>query len=353
VLAEKATAAQQSPPTVKRYLTNDCTVEKLGELLSENPNGVGVYRDELPGFFSTLDKQGHESDRAFYLEGWNGTGSFTYDRIGHGTVHIEAVCLSILGGIQPGPLASYLRRSIATAGDDGLISRFQLAVYPDQDRPYKVVDRVPNLDAKARAYSVFKALDQLDPAQVGATQDDHGCIPYLRFDEDAQGFFYGWLKNLEETKLRVDETPAIESHLAKYRSLMPAVAELFHLVDVMDGATSGPVSLMAARRSAALCILLEEHARRIYEAATDGDMQPARTLGERLTQSLPEPFTIRDVQKKGWTGLQTTEEIDRALGILEDHGWVKGVEQPTGERGGRPTVKYHANPAVRDGRGRA
>jgi hypothetical protein len=348
-LAAEATAKgeqEKGPPTCRRYMTNDTTVEKLGELLGENPNGLLIYRDELPGFLRTLDKRGHESDRAFYLESWNGTGSFDYDRIGRGNVHIEAVCLSILGGIQPGPLASYLRSAVAGQGDDGLISRFQLAVYPDQERPFRIVDRVPNIKARDRALAVFRALDRLTPEMIGAKRDDFGSIPFLRFGDDAQEFFYGWLSGLE-AKLRGDEPPAIESHLAKYRSLMPSLALHCHVVEVLGGAPAGPVSLLPGRRAAAWCDVMEEHARRIYQAATDGDMQPARTLAGRMTKGLPGPFTTRDVQKKGWSGLTDTDEIERALGVLEEHGWVRGVEYPSGERGGRPTVKYHINPAVR------
>jgi len=44
-----------------------------------------------------MDRPGHENDRAFYCEAWNGTSAYTYDRIGRGTVHIRAACLSVLG----------------------------------------------------------------------------------------------------------------------------------------------------------------------------------------------------------------------------------------------------------------
>ena len=71
-------------PVCRRYVVNDSTVEKLGEILKENPMGVLLFRDELAGFFRNLEKTGREGDRAFYLECWNGDGSFTYDRIGRG-----------------------------------------------------------------------------------------------------------------------------------------------------------------------------------------------------------------------------------------------------------------------------
>ena len=50
------------------YRTNDVTIERLGELLRENSRGLLINRDELIGLLRSLDKEGHESDRAFYLE---------------------------------------------------------------------------------------------------------------------------------------------------------------------------------------------------------------------------------------------------------------------------------------------
>lgn len=91
-----------------------------------------IFRDELSGFLRAMDREGHEQDRAFYLEAWNGYSRYTYDRIGRGTLDIEACCVSILGGIQPGPLSDYLICAVRQgAADDGLIQRFQLAVWPD------------------------------------------------------------------------------------------------------------------------------------------------------------------------------------------------------------------------------
>ncbi|TBU87753.1 hypothetical protein DNJ95_18735 [Stutzerimonas kirkiae] len=34
--------------------------------------------------------------RAFYLECFDGNGSFTYDRIGRGTIYIKSCCLSLI-----------------------------------------------------------------------------------------------------------------------------------------------------------------------------------------------------------------------------------------------------------------
>ena len=115
----------------QRYKTNDPTSEKLAVLLAENPRGLLLCRDELSGWLRSLERSGREGDREFFLESWNGTGSYTVDRIGRGTLHVDALCLSIFGGIQPGKLARYVREALEGGfADDGLLQRFQILVYP-------------------------------------------------------------------------------------------------------------------------------------------------------------------------------------------------------------------------------
>ena len=140
----------------KRYIVNDGTVEKVGELLNENPRGLLLVRDELVGLLRSLDKQGHENDRAFYLEAWAGAGRFTYDRIGRGTIHIPALTLSVIGGMTPGKLQGYINGAL-TGGldDDGLLQRFQLAVWPEQSLKWENIDRYPDKAAKKDAFEVF------------------------------------------------------------------------------------------------------------------------------------------------------------------------------------------------------
>jgi len=152
---------QDNNTTEKRYYTQDATIEKLGELLQENPTGLLVLRDELAGWLRTMDKQGREGDREFYLESWNGNGSYTFDRIGRGTIHIPAVTLSIFGGIQPGKLKAYIDGAIdGAAGADGLLQRIQLLVWPDELPEWKRSDRYPDGKAKDRAYQIFQNLDR-------------------------------------------------------------------------------------------------------------------------------------------------------------------------------------------------
>lgn len=338
---------QKTAPTASRYLVNDVTIEKLGELLRENPNGMTMFRDELVGFLRTMDKQGHENDRQFYLESWSGTlPFFTYDRIARGTIVIPNPTMSLFGGIQPGPLTRYIRgASFGSNEDDGLIQRFQILVYPDIGA-YKHVDRPPDVDAKNRAFDVFRALDSMEPIAAGIPIHPDKGIPCCEFDEEAQPFFDEWLTTLENRIRAKTEDGRLVQHIAKYRGLMPSLAMLFHLIENHVDLKQGRVSLRTAKAAAAWCDFLESHARRIYQAATDGDIETAINLSGRIKTTLPTPFTFRQVAQKGWAGLSDVESVRKAVGYLEDRGWVRVVEVEPGPKGGRPSEEVHVNPRV-------
>jgi hypothetical protein len=339
---------QADAPVQRRYVVNDPTVEKLGEILNANPAGVLLFRDEIAGFLATMERTGHENDRAFYLESWNGSGSYTYDRIGRGTLHIEAASVSLLGGITPGPVRAYLRETFAGAKDDGLIQRFQLAVYPDAPTTWSNIDRSPDTKAKARAFEIFKQLTGLGSGSVSFVSDPQGDeIPSLHFDADAQDFFDVWREKLEARIREPDEHPVMLGHLAKYRSLLPSLALLFHVSDCAIAADPGPVELESVRRAAAWCDYLEDHARRIYHCVTARTDTAVRLLGEKLrARKLMSPFTVRDAYRPQWTGLTEPEDAARALEVLEDLGWVVSEQRPRITMGGRPAIAYCINPRI-------
>jgi putative DNA primase/helicase len=335
---------QLSEPGLKRFLVNDPTVEKLGEILEDNPNGVLFLRDELTGLIASLDKPGQENARAFLLECWDGGSSFTFDRIGRGTIIVEHAIVSVLGEIQPGPLQVYVSEVLKGKRDDGLLQRFQLLVWPDFPSKFETVDREPDEEARGRASEVFHRLKELHALEVDAESHEPGDagILFLHFAEDAQIVFNEWREQLEN-RLRSDSLPSImESHLSKYRSLIPSLALLDHLV---DGGT-GPVGLNSLERAIAWGKYLETHANRIYEAAFCEERSAARQIASRIkTGDLPVKFTARYVHRKGWSGLSNKKSVAEGLSLLEELHWLRKVEIQTG---GKPKIEYQVNPAVLD-----
>ena len=163
LIKQELAATRPVEPIRTRYQTQDGTVEKIGEILIENPKGLLINRDELTGCLRGLDKPGHDGDRSFFLESWNGDKGFTYDRIGRGTLDVEALCLSIFGCCTPGGIIDYIRSAAEGGrGDDGLIQRFQMMVWPDGQSDWVNVDRWPDTAAKDRAWEIFQKLSKLE-----------------------------------------------------------------------------------------------------------------------------------------------------------------------------------------------
>jgi hypothetical protein len=323
-------------PVCRRLITQDATAEKLHEIMHDNPAGVLLIRDELSGWLATLDKPGREGERGFFLSAWNGDTGYTMDRIGRGSIHVDACCVSMLGGIQPALLRSYLAEALQDGPlNDGLLQRFQVLVYPDTPQDWHYVDRAPRREAISNAQRMYERLAHLDAAQPLR----------FRFDDIAQELFVAWLTELEGKLRGGGLHPALVSHLAKYRSLMPSLVLLFGLAE--DSA--GMIPLQHARQAAAWCEYLESHARRIYAMILTPERQAAAELGRRLAEGWKrseEIFSVRDVYQNDWRGLATPDAVRRALVILEDASWARLLPLESKTVGGRRSELYAINPRV-------
>ncbi|HEY8032038.1 MAG TPA: YfjI family protein [Methylocella sp.] len=326
-------------PKALRYVVNDATYEALGVILADNPDGTLAFRDELVSLLKTLDREEHVAARGFFLTAWNGKSGYTFDRIIRGRTHIEAACLSLLGSTQPGRLAEYLRRAISGgAGDDGMVQRFSLLGWPDQNPHWANTDRYPASEPREAAWRVFQRLDELTPDSIGAAADEFGAVPYLRFDAGAQAVFNEWREKLEKRLRSDDLTPALESHLAKYRKLVPSLALINHLADGGAKAITGTAML----RALAFAEYLETRAKRAYGAGAEAETSAAKAILKHIRKGdLSDGFTGRDVHRPRWSNLSDRDHVQAGLDLLCDLDWLFAEKRETG---GRPTFVYRINP---------
>lgn len=338
-ISELLAVEQPVEPTRHRFMTNNGTLEAIGEVLRQNQNGILIFRDELVSLLKNLDKEDQAATRGFYLQGWSG-GSYVFDRIGRGlALEIPDVCLSVFGTTQPAKIAEYVRAAVSGgSGDDGLLQRFQLAVWPDVPPTWENIDRAPDRNADAIASETFTRLDKLTAESVGAQTDAYGGMPYLRCDADALKVFTQWRTRLEN-RLRSNElSPAVEAHLSKYRKLVPALALIFHLA---DGGT-GSVTISAMLRALAWAEYLEGHAMRIYTSGRVAELEAAHEIIRRIRKGdVPAEFAARDIYRNGWGKLSDSTVVYDALSLLHDHNWLTCEKRDTG---GRYATIYGVNP---------
>lgn len=360
--ATKEAAAQQAleqllqtppqKPPLRRYYVQDTTVEKLQEILLENPNGTLLARDEIMAWLKSLEKSGRESDRAFYLEAWTGKRGISVDRIGRGSLQIPSVVLSLVGGIQPGRLREYLQASLeGGSGDDGLIQRFQLLVCPVIGT-YVHHDVAADQRAAQQVAHLLATIATLPAAAYAPYRRKEALLGY-GFSPDAQSHFNTWYIALQH-RLRSGQLPhlALQAHLSKYGSLLAKLALIFHVLDVVSGRLTGAaayaIQTESTLRAMAWCEYLETHAVHLYGSVKSG-AQPstAEHLVKKLQDGALGPeLAVWEIVRKGWRDLQDTKDVELALSLLEDLGWVRRYRDTATQ--GRPAERVRVHPNVRD-----
>src|SRR5581483_1882130 len=142
--AKKSDRPPPEEPVAQRILVSDTTVEKLGHLLSQNPRGLLLCRDELSAWFGSFYRykaKGAASDLPSWLE-LHRAGHLLIDRkTGEPrTVHVPRAIVSIAGSIQPG----MLRRCLTSeAYESGLAARLLLAMPPRSPKVWRETEVAP------------------------------------------------------------------------------------------------------------------------------------------------------------------------------------------------------------------
>ena len=123
---EKKDHEEIQRPTKSQFIANDITIEALVELHQENPNSVGVFKDELAGWFKDMNKYREGSDLEFWLSTWSGK-AISLNRKTAKSAFVDKPLVSVLGGIQPSILNSFYTDDNK---DNGFMDRMLLS-YPD------------------------------------------------------------------------------------------------------------------------------------------------------------------------------------------------------------------------------
>jgi hypothetical protein len=358
-------------PGLRNLVLTDSTPEKAHLLLSENPGGLIMVRDELSGWFADIERPGRESERALWLTGWNGRGAHSVHRIGRGDVYVENVCLSLLGAMVPDGVKTYFGGLFTgqPGSNDGLLQRLQCLVWPEMVA-YEYIDRPPDQCATDGFERVCRAFVNLSPASP----------LQMTFNEESREVFVEWLTLLEHRFRSGQMAQFLTSHLMKYRGFMPRLAGLFQAIemaargDLDTGAvpadefmpefntrrhivleppaprTPSDVHLIDCRntqRAIALCDYFEGHARRVYSCMTTPDMSAAHEISRHILAGdiKPSPiFSTRDIYRRGWAGLKENDLVLRGLLLLEDFGWVRQLDAPPKTGGRPPSDRWQLHP---------
>lgn len=97
---EKEHSEEARKPKKTQFIVNDITLEALVDLHEENKNSVGVFKDELAGWFKDMNKYRAGSDLEFWLSCWSGK-AVSMNRKTAKSSFVDKPHIPVLGGIQP------------------------------------------------------------------------------------------------------------------------------------------------------------------------------------------------------------------------------------------------------------
>lgn len=334
-LLQEQIESKPEPPLCTRYLANDSTCQKLAEILKDNPS-ILIFRDELQGFFASLEQHSQEGARAFYLESWSGDKPYKVDRISRESTRVPRACVSILGGIQPGPIGGMMRELQRNSrANDGLLQRFQIAVWPDLSPVFELVDEQQDASNQRAIREMYTRIASVEPEAIEADCSEE--IPFLRFDDDAQQIFARWVTN-HENWTRSEELPeCLEAHYSKYQSMVPSIALTLHLA---EGYT-GPVGKDCLAKAIAWSEYLKAHAKRLYAPVIGADYVSARALAQKIRSGkITDSFRLREVYRHGWSHLSSPAEAKAGADVLCEFSWIAPNQAVRGDA-------YLLNPALR------
>jgi hypothetical protein len=320
-------------PVQRRVRIEDVTVEAAQEVLKNNVSGVLLLRDELSGWFGSLEKygsaKGAQADRAFWLTAFNG-GSAAFDRIGRGTIWVPNLSVCLLGGIQPEPM----RKVAGDTADDGLLQRF----IPIVLAPVGVGKDEPTAPVAAMYASLVRRLHAMHPPRNGlgtvAVCLSDGAQAIRRdLAEKHHAMAAGW----EEVNRKLG------SHLGKYDAIFARLCLLWHCIESTGDRPEREISEDTARRVADfLHGYLLRHALAFYTSTiglSDRHDSLLATAGWILARGA-QTISARDIRR----GDRTMRELDQkeaeeVLSQLDAYGWLEPLPLERNQTSPRYSVR--------------
>ena len=328
-------------PHMPRLMLHDATIERVAMILSRQSRDILQVRDELAGWLEGMARYSAASDRPFWIESYGGR-SYVVERLGRDPVDIEHLSVAVIGGIQPDRLRDVLRK----AADDGLFSRF-LPFWPDPvplQRPRHTVDFTALAGLFSRLHGLLMPLGE----------DGRPRPWFVPFDEDARALLDDFRRDAR--KWEGDADGLLLSWIGKTPGFVVRLALILACLDAAAIESETGPETIGIEHVARAAHFIETYAlpmaRRVYgEASMPRRMRLALEIVRMIADRGWERFTVRDILRMNRSQLRHREEIEAALCTLEDADAVRVAPEGRVRSGGRPTVVYTANPALRRGGG--
>ena len=210
-------------PIYQTLLVSDVTPEGLAQTHQNNPVGLGLFMDELAGWFQNFNRYNAGSEQEFWLSNW----SFSPVSIVRKTtapILIDQPYISIAGTIQPGVLGELAKDR---RNKNGFIDRILFTYPDDQQTPYDSESRLSSDVTE----NYQQCINKLLTLRKEVTNDENGnpVTKWIPFAPDAFTAMRAW-KNGSADQRNQCENPDLKGLFAKLEAYCIRFALLIELM---------------------------------------------------------------------------------------------------------------------------
>jgi replicative DNA helicase len=342
-IARAADAANLVVPPVPRWLVDDATPEALAGLLATygriallSPEG-DVF-DQMAGRYNPTAGP----NLGVYLKGHAGD-LLKVDRRGRPPEYVQRPCLTIGLTVQPDVLRGLADRPGFRGR--GLLARFLYSLPPSLVG-HRQPGPPPVPPALADRYAIelhTLAASLTTPASLAG---DGPTI--LTLEPDAGELLLDFERGLEP---RLAAGTGDLAHLAGWAAKLTGatcrIAALLHLAGHLRDGWAHPVDPDTLAGAIRLAGYLTDHALAVFDLmGADPRIDDARWLLDWIGRTSRQQFTRRDAHQAARGRFRKATDLEPALALLEEHGWLRRVDaDPAGPKGGRPpSPRFLVNP---------
>jgi hypothetical protein len=223
---EKKEHEEIQKPVKTQFIANDITIEALVELHQENKNSIGVFKDELAGWFKDMNKYREGSDLEFWLSTWSGK-AISLNRKTARSSFVDKPLVSVLGGIQPSILNAFYTEDNK---DNGFMDRMLLS-YPSLEIE-NWNDNEMNYDTIQWYYDSIISFYETIKHKVVEYDDDGDIKPKIAvIGSDAKKEWIRVFNEYTSIQNSDEENEYMKSMLPKQKSYLPRFALLINAFD--------------------------------------------------------------------------------------------------------------------------
>jgi hypothetical protein len=267
---EKERSEEIKQPVKSQFIVNDVTLEALVDLHEENKNSIGIFKDELAGFFKDMNKYRAGSDLEFWLSSWSNKG-VSMNRKTAKSSFVESPIIPILGGIQPSILTQFFTEENK---DNGFIDRM-LIIYPDLE-----VEKYSELELNEKLLEwyndvIFEIYSHVKTHLINLNEDLEIESIIANFTDDAKIEWARIYNKITDMQNSNDENEYFKSMLPKQKSYIPRFALLINFLNfAFDGTEYDVISKEAMLSAEKLSDYFILNAKKIkFDAIEKGEMK--------------------------------------------------------------------------------